>query len=129
MDYDLFRTLAVDLITLFGNGQTVTFYRLDESYDPLSGEGTGAPVPHTVLGVQLPTGINDISTPPDDRAANRSLKVYVPARGLAIVPRDGDELSLPGHQDRFVVTSAKATQPDGQQIYYEVLAERRADTT
>lgn len=120
MDYDEFRTLAVDLITDFGNGLSATFTRSTSSgFDPVSGEETITPTTHTALVVVPPS--TDRSRE-EARVMGWDVEFYLPA---GFEPQPGDLVTLPDRDGPFTVAApVEAMAPDGEPIAYVVRARK-----
>jgi hypothetical protein len=116
MDYDRFRATALRLISNFGNALTATIYREAITYDPLTQAETRTVTAHAI----------EVVTTDLDRILDRdmlgiaTMKAYVPAAGLAIVPKQKDQIALPARTGRFVIKQVKPYDPDGAPIMYEL---------
>jgi hypothetical protein len=122
--HDRFRATAVRLIRKFGSDRKATFYRFTHAVSLPSGEGAITSAEHSIWCVTPPVG-QSIRTPFGEAASEEhAIRVVVPALGLAIVPRPGDQVSVPGRAERFGVQDCKAIQPDGDAIAFVVSADR-----
>lgn len=121
MDYDDFRSLAVEMISDFGNDGTATFYRpTSTGFDPLTGEETLDETEHEVIAVVLPS---DDRSREEARALGWDLKFMTPVIAGGFVPEPGDQVALPGRSGRYtVVAPVEMIAPDGEAIAFTIRA-------
>jgi hypothetical protein len=127
MDYDKSRELALRLILKFGKAKTATIYRRASTFDPLTGNETGSETPHTIEVVVIPSR-DATMTSLGSSAIDHDIRFMVPATGLTIEPKSGDQVTLPGRSGRFgIVDPVEKIAADGDDVAFTCLARRIGD--
>ena len=125
--YDSMQSTALSLMTDFG--QAILVERVTEEADPVEGTVINRSVAsHSFMGIELSMGKGEDKKVFEGLTNVESRKLLLAAKGAALVPQNGDIVTLGGKQ--WTVQACDVLRPDGAtDLTYEVYVKLGGKTT